>query len=372
MTKLFANELWSDAVDLLALPGYVFTQGSPALTRSELAVFAIACKVTNNPKANCRFAIKLEEMQKLTGYGDKQTVSDALRGLCEKKFIKKVKTARRKTDPFVYEVCDPETSEGFSTDSGDERNTMKLRRALKIRNYPYFWLPTVAVKQLPTVKSSSFALFVAVARQASLRGRTFEIPTAELEKFSGLEDRRTLKAAMTEIHQRWVFMGFTDSSSKTVHVNLIDPANGSFIGTEELERELKEQAERHQRFKEHKAKNRKHTPVQILAWAMWNFSSELKPSTIGEFKTFCPSCHNRSTHKPNLSINPFKAQHGVYCCGDCGVGGNLLDLIAQRVGLVEALTMLQGIERAVPRLVQKAEQMLKGTDADGKYTLAAA
>jgi hypothetical protein len=244
-----------------------------------------------------------------------------------------------------------------------------LRGALQANKLAYFWLPAATVQKLPTLSPSVFVLLLGVAQLASLKdAREFEIDAQTLRTLCGF-DYKTLRKAVTEAHDRHVYVGFTDTTSRTVQVMLIDPATGKSIAVTEEEQRARAREEYEKRMRDSVEKNGKYSPVNLLAWAMWTLGDFQPHNAHGEFVTRCVLCRKPHDWKQTLSVNPFKGTHGVYRCFECGSHGGLLQLVRERVpgGFTEALRKLGKIQYEEPALTQEAARQLKGYTADGRY-----
>jgi hypothetical protein len=191
--------------------------------------------------------------------------------------------------------------------------------------------------------------------------RDAELLATRLRTMSGLS-RGTFKKAIKELHEDWLYIGFSDTTSKTVHVILIDPHSKRSL---DLFEDRQKEADKTEQNK--KLANRKHTTTQLLAWAMWIFNNPAPQSRKGEFLFWCPDCRNTRTSKarrvakPRLSVNLHKGNYGLYHCYDCGTGGGLLAMATKRRGnIFEVMTMLYGIEFEEPTLFAAAQRLLDG------------
>jgi hypothetical protein len=367
--KLFHSTLWGSSVEVTALPAYLFSEESGlAISAAELCVFSVCANAAKKAAANCRFTLTVTEIMKQTGY-KKKAVLAALRSLCDRSFLK-LHGKQQHRKPRTFEICNAENGEGLASHHTESRKWLSLRGALVADGLPYFWLPTMAIENLPQLSGSVFSLLVAVARLASMNNRDFEVEAAKLRFLCGL-DFKTFKSAVTETQEDWVQIGFTDSTSRTVGVILLDPATGVSLEMSEAERQEREEAARAKRYKENREKNGKHSPLQLLAWALWALGDLQAHGGHGEFVTFCPNCRNTKKNRPGLHVNVFKGTHGVYRCFECGNGGKLLTLIREHFADFKiAVAKLYGIDAEHPELVQKAAQMLRHFDDDGKYRAA--
>jgi hypothetical protein len=125
--KLYHSKLWSESVKTLALPALIFkADGNPALTPAEFSVFAACCSEAQTAARNCRFTLTLSELQELTGYKRKESVSVALTGLQEKQFIKAYGEKKHRA-PRTYELCDPRTGEGLASTHTKRSKWLSLR-----------------------------------------------------------------------------------------------------------------------------------------------------------------------------------------------------------------------------------------------------
>jgi hypothetical protein len=111
---------------------------------------------------------------------------------------------------------------------------------------------------------------------------------------------------------------------------------------------------------------RRHTPEQLLAFAMWVMrDGNPKRGTGADFCFRCHACRNRVTHKPRLAVNVYRGTHGAFFCYECKAGGGLKKLATEKVGLFVALSKLAGIERSEPVLFDTATKLLKGYTDSG-------
>lgn len=368
MSKIFWNELWTKAVELMAFPAFIFSGSGPALNRVELAVYSVACRIANRSASNCRFAVSTSQFSKITGYSDERQVREALRALVTKGFIRPY-GIRKWKEPQSYELCHPATGESLASSSTNFKHWVKLRTALHRNKIGYFYFPLSTSEKLPTMRGSAFALLVAIARMANLHGRNFQLKAAELRELAGL-DPKTFKTAVEETQENWVQCGFTDTTKRTVEVFILDPATGKSLDILEAEIQAQEDAERAERFRQNRAKNGKHSPVHLLAWFLWATQMNLHHAAGGELRGTCPICHNQRSMKPAFQVNFFKGTHGVFRCFECRYSGKVLDLIVDRVGLTAALLKLEMVHMEQPAEMLKAAEMLKGYGADGRYKAA--
>ena len=382
---LFHEDLWTPLA-VFALPAFIYEKDEPILTPAELAVYAIGCEIAEEPKNNCRFTLSVTEIQALTGFSKRNTVTEALRGLASKNFIQPVGTRKpgSKT-PQSYELTNPKTQEGFSLDTKDRRERKSFRSALYHNGFGYFNVPKFSLRPLPDFGATALVLFCAAARcanttESNLRqfntrqlvegrysGRDFEIPSVELRKMTGL-DPKTFKKAMGRIHNQLLYIGFTDASSRTVQIMLIDPDTKISLDLMEQRQREADEADR----RKYRSENRKHAAAQLLAWVMWAFK-DCAPRVAGrgEFCFWCPECHNRKTRKgkrelkQRFSVNPFKGASGLYRCYDCSASGSVKALVISRVGIFDALVKLAGIERE-SHYYEPAQELVKGYDEEGR------
>ncbi len=368
MSKIFWNELWTKAVELMAFPAFIFSGSAPALNRVELSVYSVACRIANQSKNNCRFSISLRDLQTATGYKKPKAMREALRGLVAKGFIRTYGTRKWK-EPQAYELCHPETAEGLASSSTNFKHWVKLRTALHRNKIGYFYFPLATYEKLPIMRGSTCALLVAVARMANLNGRNFQLQAAELRDLAGL-DQKTFKTEVEETKENWVEFGFTDGSRKIVEVFILDPATGKSLDVLDAEIEAQENAERAERFRQNRAKNGRHSPVNLLAWFLWAAQLDLHHAAGGELRGTCPISHNLRTMKPAFHVNFFKGTHGVFRCFECRYSGKVLDLIVERVGLTAALLKLEMVHIEQPAEMAKAAETLNGYGPDGRYKAA--
>jgi hypothetical protein len=342
----------------MAFPAFIFSGSVPALNRTELAVYSVACRIANKSKSNCRFAASASQLSKTTGYHNERHVREALRGLVTKGFIRPYGTRKWK-EPQAYELCHPETSESLASSSTNFKHWVKLRTALHRNKIGYFYFPLATYEKLPTMRGSTFSLLVAIARMANLNGRSFQLKAAELRDLAGL-DQKTFKTEVEATRENWVQFGFTDSGNKVVEVFILDPATGKSLDMLEAEIEAQENAERAERFRQNRAKNGKHSPVNLLAWFLWAAQMNLHHAAGEELRGTCPNCHNQRSMKPAFHVNFFKGTHGVFRCFECRYSGKVLDLIVDRVGLTAALLKLEMVHIEQPGEMAKAAEMFKG------------
>lgn len=368
--KLFSSELWGSTVDVTPLPAFIFTDDRmPALTAAEFCVFVVCCDAAKKTVNNCKFSLSVAEIQERTGYSKKAAVTEALKGLREKDFIRPC-GHRQHRKPQTYELLNPATGESLASQYENQRRWVSLRGALVRDGLRYFWIPTDAVKRLPQLSKRVFTVLLGVARLAALQGRNFLVESEVLRYLCGL-DYKTFSRAVDEAEEKWVQVGFADTTHRQVNVILLDPATGDSLEISEQERQEREREERERRFKDNRARNGKYSPVQLLAWALWAFGDLRLHSGDGECVTFCTTCHNARKNRPGMFVNVFKGTHGVYRCFECGTGGNLLTLIRQNVGgFNTAMAKLTAIEHEHPELVQRAMGMLKNYDNHGAYKAA--
>src|SRR6266404_292784 len=240
--NVFPDELWTPLA-IFALPAFIFEKDEPLLTGAELAVYALGCETAEAPKNNCCFSLSISELQKMTGFSKRAHIRQALDGLTEKGFIRPVaehtpgsKTAR------AYELMNRLTEEGFSLDVKDKRERQNFRSALYQNGLGYFNVATFGLRALPEFGTKCLVLFVAAARcanttEANLRlfntrqlvegkysSRDFEVPAVELRSMTG-QDPKTFKGAISRIHGELLHIAFTDTTSRTVQVILIDPVS---------------------------------------------------------------------------------------------------------------------------------------------------
>jgi hypothetical protein len=338
------------------------------LSRVELAVYSVACRIANRSASNCRFAVSVSQLSKVTGHSDEKQVREALRGLVTKGFIRPY-GIRKWKEPQAYELCHPETSEGLASSSTNFKHWVKLRTALHRSKIGYFYFPLATYEKLPTMRGSTFALLVAVARMANLNGRSFQLKSAELRDLAGL-DQKTFKTEVEATRENWVQFGFTDGGNKIVEVFILDPATGKSLDILEAEIEAQENAERAELFRQNRAKNGKHSPVNLLAWFLWATQMNMHHAAGGELRGTCPVCHNHKTMKPAFHVNFFKGTHGVFRCFECRYSGKVLDAIVDRVGMIAALLKLEMVHIEQPAEMAKATELLRGYGADGRYMAA--
>jgi hypothetical protein len=372
---LFEETIWNPLA-ICAIPFFIYDesqQDKPVLNRAELAVYAIACAHAEEPKNNCRVTLSISEFQELSGFSNKNTVRDALKGLEEKHFLRTVdgKSGEKKT----REILNPRTGESFSIETSDRREFTRLRTALSQCGLGYFNIPVDMVNRLHEKSSSAFTLFVAVARSMNLASsrcmfiediREVEVPAKRLRKMTGFS-HDTLKKSVIELDESWLHIGFTDADHKVVLISLIDPATKESLWLFEYKRREADNAERKEKFEANLLK-REHTNTQLLAWAMWILNDSGPLGKDGEeFSFWCPVCRNQVTSKgrrqarPRFSVNVSKGSYGLWHCFDCGIGGTLLKLAEQRRGGTwDARKMLHDIEKEKPTLYAAAQRLLDG------------
>ena len=370
MIQAFKSELWGNSVEVTPLPAFIFTDDRmPALTVAEFCVYVVCCDAGKKAVNNCKFTLSISEIQTRTGYSRKAAVTEALRGLREKEFIRPY-GQRQHRKPQSYELLNPATGESLASLHKDQRKWVSLRGALVRDGLRYFWIPTEAVKRLPELPKRVFAVLLGVARLAALQGKSFEVESEVLRYLCGLE-YKTFKLAVGEAEERWVQVGFTDTTHRGVSVVLLDPATGESLEISEQERQEREREEREKRFKDNRERNGKYSPVQLLAWALWAFGDLQQHGGNGECVTFCTVCHNTRKNRPGMFVNVFKGTHGLYRCFECGAGGNLLRLIRENVGgFNTAIAKLTAIESEHPGLIERATAMLRNFDIEGRYRAA--
>ena len=172
---------------------------------------------------------------------------------------------------------------------------------------------------------------------------------------------------MEEIHERWLLIGFTDSSSRMTFVQLIDPESGKLLDTFEMEQEEADKEAREKRYAEATAQ-RDFSGPEILAWAMWALSDDSpKRGTGANYLFTCPECRNKKSHKKKFAVDPYLGYYGAYMCYECRAGGSLNKLIAGRCGFLESLTVLSSIKCDHPKLMEKANALCNGRNVSGGY-----
>jgi hypothetical protein len=383
--SLFHEDVWTPLA-VFALPAFIYKSDQLLLTPTELAVYALGCEIAGEPKNNCRFTLSVTQIQASTGFSKRNTVTKALHGLVTKNFIKPVGARKpgSKT-PQTYELTNPVTQDGFSLDPNDKRERQNFRSALYHSGFGYFNVAEFSLRGLPEFGAGALALFVAAARcanttESNLRqfntrqlvdgrysGRDFEMPALELRRMAGL-DRKTFKKMIARIHNQLLHIGFTDATSRTVQVILIDPGTKTFLDTmQDRQQEADEEAR-----KKYRSENRKHTAAQLLAWVMWSFKDcAPRSASGGEFCFWCPKCHNTKTRKgkreqkQRLSVNPFKGASGLYRCYDCMTGGTVKALVTGRMGIFEAHVKLAGIKED-SQYYRPAQELLKNYNEEGE------
>lgn len=313
----------------------------------------------------------MSELQKLTGFGNRTVVSNAVQGLVGKNFIRPVGTRRLgSNEPQAYELLNPITCEGLAIESADKRNYQSLRSVLRHAGLGYFNTPIDVLRQMSQKSSAALALFMAADRCVNLaRQRDIEIRSAELRAMSG-QDPKTFKRSIEEIHERWLIIGFTDTTSRTTFISLIDPESGTLLDAFEMEQQAIDEEAREKRYAE-AMENREHTAADILAWAMWALNNpNPKHGTGGNFMFTCPECKNRKSHKPKFAVSPFKGYYGAHYCFDCRESGSLNTLLAKHRGLLESLKKLASIRHDNAELYATAEQLVRGRNEKGDYIAA--
>src|SRR6185437_12527973 len=205
---LFVEEIWNP-LSICAVPAFIFDEeANPRLTPAELSVYAVACMDAENPRSNCTFIRSMSELQKLTGFGDRETVNQATKNLVAKYFLRPSDRKLGSNEPQRYELMNPLTREGLSLDVTDKRNFQSLRSVLRHAGLGYFNVPTDVLRQMGQKSSAALALFVAADRCVNIaRERDIEIRSAELRAMAG-QDPKTFKRSMAEIHERWLLIGF--------------------------------------------------------------------------------------------------------------------------------------------------------------------
>src|SRR5690348_13052390 len=199
---LFSEQIWNP-LSICAVPVFVFDEyGNPRLTPAELSVYAVACMDCENPRANCQFTRSLSELQKLTGFGNRTVVCEALKTLVLKHFLKP--SGNRKpgsNEPQSYELTNPTNQESLALDVTDKRQFQSLRSVLRHTGLGYFNVPQDILRQMSQKTSAALALFMAADRCVNLaRQRDIEIRSAELRAMAG-QNPRTFKRSMEEIHE---------------------------------------------------------------------------------------------------------------------------------------------------------------------------
>jgi hypothetical protein len=359
---LFPEQLWNPLA-VCAVPAFVFAEGKPVLSPAETSVYAIACADAEEPKNNCTFTRSLSELQTLTGFSDRHVVIDAVKGLMSKCFIRL--TGEHKPgskDAQTYELLNPRTAEGLGVEGSDSRNFLSLRSALYQAGLGYFNMPLDVVRGMSEKGSSELVLFFAIARCAGkIQDRDFEIKAAELRDLSGL-DPKTFKKVVVRIDKQWVQIGFTTTDCRAVAVFLIDPASKKLLSA--FEREQKDRD--NEAIQKRVMPARMHSAQEILAWTMWALRNDNpKPASGAEFMFTCQLCRNKKSHKPKMTVNPFKGLYGVFHCYDCGYGGGLKKITGSQYGVWEAAKMLASIKSEQPALYAKATALLKGYGPSG-------
>jgi hypothetical protein len=360
--NLFPDELWNPLA-VCAIPSFIFSDGKPVLTPAEVSVYTIACMDAEQPKNNCTFTRSLAELQTLTGFSFRNAITDALKGLMEKKFIRLVGEHKPGSQtPPIYELLNPQTGEALSVGGTDRRAFLSLRSALYHARLSYFNIPQDVVLNMSKKSSAELVLFLCVARCAGkVQERDFEIKAAELRRLSGLA-QKTFKRVIEHLNRCWLMIGFTATDCREVFVFLIDPGSKKLLTTFEREQKNRDEAAIQNRVRP----ERTHSAGEILAWAMWALRNDNpKPACGGDFMFTCPMCRNKKSHKPKLSVNPFKGVFGAFHCYECRYNGGLKKIAGSRHGIWEAKKMLAGIRQEQPALFAKATEVLKGYDADG-------
>lgn len=357
---LFPDELWSPLA-IVAMPEFVFDEHqTPVLTKSELGTYALVCRSAEERRNNCSVDLSISDLQLLMGFAKRSDAIKARDGLENKKFIRRVVRKGNKAQRYV--LVNPKTLEDFAIETGDKRQFQSFRSRLRHSGIGYFNVPAFAIEHIRQVSSSSFAAFIGAARYMNLlQERDAEINAAVLCSMSGLS-RKTLNKSIAALNKRWLTIGFTDTSYRTVFVELIN--NSTRETLMEFARKQKEldEEERQKRMRE----QRTNSSAQLLAFAMWCIGDHNAKHTSGaDFMFRCPDCRNGKTHKPKFAVNPFMGTHGCFYCHDCGIGGGLTKLGTQKVGLFDALKKLHAIETTEPLLFQKAQKLLRGYGVGG-------
>jgi hypothetical protein len=359
---LFPDELWNP-VATCAVPAFIFADGKPVLTPAEVSLYAIACKDASEPKSNCAFSRSLTELQTLTGFSNRSVVTDALKGLVTKGFIRPFgerKTESQESQP--YELMNPRTAEPLAIQSSDSRNFVGLRSALYHAGLSYFNVPLDVVQGMSKKSSAELVLFLAVARIAGkVEDRDFVTKAAGLRDLSGLS-QKTFKKVVVRLNKRWLEIGFTDTDCLNVSVFLIDPDTKKLLVTFEREQKDADQL----RAQANAKAQRTLSAEQVFAWALWFLRNDNpKPASGAEFLFTCPLCKNRKSHKPKLTVNPFKGVYGAFHCYECRYGGGLKKLAGTRCDVWESDKMLASIKSEQPALYAKATALLKGYGPSG-------
>jgi hypothetical protein len=352
---LFPDELWSPLA-VVAVPAFVFDENhNPVLTKNELRVYALLCEKAEDRHNNCSVELSISDVQVLLGIAKRSSAVEARDGLERKNFIKRI--ARTGNLAPLYLLTNPKTGEPFAVQNSDQRLFQSLRSRLRHSGVGYFNVPRFAVVNIKEVSSAAFSAFIAVARYMNLlQERDGEIRASILCSMAGL-DRKTLNKSVASLNHHWLTIGFTDTAFRTLLVELIDHSSRKSL-TQFARKQLElDDAEREQRMRE----GRTHSPEALLAFAMWAIGSRDARHTSGaDFMFRCPACHNGKTHRPKFSVNVFMGTHGAYFCHDCKIGGGLVRLATENVGLFDALKKLQNIHQTEPDLMKIASKLLQG------------
>jgi hypothetical protein len=387
-TRFFSpDELWSPFA-VCAVPLFVFKNGAPVLTKNEKGVYAVLCKEADNKENNCTVSFNLRDLQQETGY-EKWSVIQALRGLRKKDFIRPVGERKQGSrEALSFELTNPANREGFALVTDDKREFRNLRSALYHAQLGYMNIPLFGLRLITKQGVGRFLTFRAFARVANLvdydlrqheekqhvvagrySRRNFEVPTAEVQKLSGL-NYRTFTREREALNKSKVLSIEASANGRTLQVTLMAPGMKQTLEEFEEEQKRKDDEARLKRYEEAN-QDRKVTPAQSLALAIW-FLKDLHPKigNDGEFLFFCPECHNfktkrgRREHKPRFSVNPFEGRDALFCCYDCdgGQSTGLARYVADKTGTryMEVLAKLFNIQNEEPECYAAAQQLLGG------------
>jgi len=152
------DSLWKH-VPSIAIPQFVFRDGSLQLTPSELAVYVCICNLAERPRSNGEFSISVDELSTLTGY-ERRQVERALAGLCEKKFIgtmeEDVRDDKGDFAPAPRTVTSPNLDGASISEAphADRRQNSSLSSLLFSTRESYFSAPENIVEILANLKGT--------------------------------------------------------------------------------------------------------------------------------------------------------------------------------------------------------------------------
>jgi hypothetical protein len=370
---LFESGLWGDSIELTPVPKFIYSVGGkPLVSELELRVLSVASEESKKAKANCRFTMPAREMAQRVGYKKEDRVADALRGLLDKNFFGLVGNVQHR-QTRTFEFCDLRTGEGLSSLSTNRSKWRSLRRVLNDERIPYLWAPSDSIRSLAHQDyrfhfSLSVAAFATAGRLAQ---RSFEVSAGELRTMCGL-DPDTFTNAVWASDEPWFTIGFTDNRHRSVYVRLMDAASGQSLDDVEDSRKTSEQQQREQRYAEDTERTDQHTNVKLMALALWAVGDLEQNDRHGEFVKLCPFCRNAKKNRPRFSINVFKGTHGFWRCPECKAGGDLRRLVQKLTGLnlLQVQQKLASMPSDNPQLMARAERLLRGFTADGRYKAA--